>query len=126
MSMKRMFFAIFGEPPQQGHYEPLREKVKKSLRAARHWNGRAPARDEFAAWRDDPTTRFVFAALAFAEAEQKDAWFEASWAKGEANALLLTELRTRADAYAALLETDYEGFCDWLGVEPENEVEQAA
>lgn len=79
----------------------------------------APSRDEFAAWRDDPTTLFVFAALRAAAAEQKQAWDEVSWHGGEANAPLLTELRTRADAYEALEAGGYDAFCEWAGVVPE-------
>ncbi len=79
----------------------------------------APGREEFAAWRDDPVTLFVFAALRNAAAEQKQAWDDVAWHGGEANEKLLTELRTRADAYESLDAGDYEDFCAWAGVEPE-------
>lgn len=86
----------------------------------------APSREEFATWRDDPITLFVFAALRAAAAEQKAAWDEVAWHGGEANTQLLTELRTRADAYEALEVGDYEAFCDWAGVAPEPEGNNAA
>lgn len=79
----------------------------------------APTREAFRAWRSDPTTRFAFAALDRAADMQAQAWVDASWSGGQANPLLLAELRTRADAYKSLSEADYEGFCEWLGVEPE-------
>lgn len=79
----------------------------------------APGRDDFVTWRDNAVTLFVFAALRNAAAEQKTAWDDVSWHGGEADPLLLTELRTRADAYEALEGGDYEAFCEWAGVEPE-------
>lgn len=80
---------------------------------------RAPAREEFAAWRDDPVTQFVFAALRAAQANQKAAWDEMSWVAGEADEMALCEYRTRADAYAGMEDADYDGFCEWAGVEPQ-------
>lgn len=80
---------------------------------------KAPDRETFATWQDHPVTAFVFAALRNAAAEQKAAWDDASWHAGEADQRLLTELRTRADAYDALGAADYEAFCEWAGVEPE-------
>jgi hypothetical protein len=44
-----------------------------------------------------------------------------SWAKGEADPELLIELRTRADAYLALVETEYEQWCEALGEPPQDE-----
>lgn len=81
----------------------------------------APSRDEFRAWRDDPTTQFVFAALRAAQANQKAAWDELSWVRGEADEIALCEYRTRADAYAGIEEADYEAFCEWAGVQPEGQ-----
>jgi len=83
------------------------------------WAGYAPSREEFAAWRADPATLFAFAALEAAAEAQKAVWDTESWGRCQANPLLLMELRTRADAYRAMQEADYEGFCEWLGVEPE-------
>ena len=79
----------------------------------------APDRETFATWLDHPVTLFAFAALRNAAAEQKAAWDDASWHAGEADQRLLTELRTRADAYDALGAADYEAFCAWAGVDPE-------
>lgn len=81
---------------------------------------RAPAisEEEFAAWHDDPVTRWVIAACRKAAEENKEAWVEASWGGGNADPLLLNELRTRADAYQALSETTYFG---WVRTHGENE-----
>ena len=92
-------------------------QVKPRLAVAK----RAPAREEFRSWRNDPTTQFVFAALRAAQANQKAAWEELSWVGGDADELALIEFRTRADAYAGLEEADYEGFCEWAGVDPQPE-----
>lgn len=77
-----------------------------------------PSAEEFARWRDDDVTRWVFKALETIAAENKAAWDSASWDHGQANPLLLLELRTRADTFRALAETPYEGFCETLGEEP--------
>lgn len=79
----------------------------------------APSREEWAAWRDDPTTLFILAALRNAAAAQKEAWDADSWHTGQANDRLLIELRTRADAYESIETADYEAFCEWAGVDPE-------
>lgn len=77
-----------------------------------------PTREDFARWKDDFVTRYIFRALEIAFDDQKRAWTDASWINGHANPLLLQELRTRADAYASLSDTSYEG---WL--EMNNDVE---
>ncbi len=74
--------------------------------------------DDFARWRDDNVTQFVFAAVAAGAKQQQDAWLETSWGMGTAKPELLRELRTRADAYYALIDTTYEGWCENNGVEP--------
>ena len=91
--------------------EPAPEKPSRPrIAAVVH----VPTSEEFDAWRAEPVTQFVFAALRAAQDAQRDQWQAASWVRGEADELLLTELRTRADAYAGLEETDYDGFCGWL------------
>ena len=97
-----------------GRAEPLRSGITVPRRSYP-----TPSRDAFRAWRDDPVTQFAFAALREASDAQSVAWAEASWDGGNADEKLLLELRTRADAYKSLEEADYEGFCEWLGVEPE-------
>ena len=78
----------------------------------------APSEDEFDAWKDDPVTQFVLGALAVAADEQKDEWVKATWGTGEANPILLHELRTRADAYRVIADSDYTAFCETLGLDP--------
>lgn len=52
---------------------------------------------------------------------QEAAWRDASWVNGMANPNLLKELRTRADAYRALAELNYDGVCEALGEQPVEE-----
>lgn len=80
---------------------------------------RAPSRDAFATWRDNPVTQFVFAAMSAAQRAQQEMWTDASWRSGNVDHGALIELRARADAYAALEEASYEAFCEWAGVDPE-------
>jgi hypothetical protein len=77
----------------------------------------APSAEEFARWRDDSVTRWVFWALESMAAENKAAWDKASWEMGQCNPLLLAELRTRADAYQAMAGASYEGLCETNGDE---------
>lgn len=81
--------------------------------------GKAPTREDFTRWLDDPITIFVFEALSTAADAQQKAWNEVSWDGGSCDAELLVELRTRADAYKSLQEGTYEAFCEWLEVDPE-------
>lgn len=75
-------------------------------------------REEFDAWRDHPVTRFVMAAVMRAAVEQQAEWMDVTWTQGRfASERLQVELMTRADAYRALVETDYEGWCEWMGTE---------
>jgi hypothetical protein len=78
----------------------------------------APHSEDFARWRDDRVTRWVFAALATNADECREAWERASWTNGQANPLLLIELRTRADALRSLVDGSYDDFCGMNGDEP--------
>lgn len=44
-----------------------------------------------------------------------------SWEGNSPDPLALAELRSRADAYAAIHETTYERWCEVAGIEPEKE-----
>lgn len=77
-----------------------------------------PSAEEFSRWRDDPVTRWIFAAIAKGAEQNRDQWMQMSWEAGEANPLALTELRTRADAYRALTDTPYDGWCETHGESP--------
>lgn len=70
----------------------------------------AISEEEFIAWRDDPVTQWVMAACVKGAEIQKAGWIAASWEGGDANIDLLIECRTRADAYRALVETDFIGW----------------
>jgi hypothetical protein len=78
----------------------------------------APHAEAFKAWKDDPVTRFVLSACAKASGECKAEWDRISWAGGKCDQVSLIVLRERADAYRALAETEYEGWCETMGVEP--------
>jgi hypothetical protein len=80
----------------------------------------APSRDEFEAWRDDMTTKFVMAALLRNANECRDEWLRLSWEGGEADQRKLDGLRERSDALLGFT-ADYEAFCETLGLEPEPE-----
>lgn len=85
-----------------------------------------PSRDDFARWRDDHVTKWVLAALEADARAQKATWDDASWnrAAWDPNGVsrdLLIELRTRADAYRAMAELNYEGVCEALGDKPRDE-----
>lgn len=80
-----------------------------------------PSREDFDRWLDNSVSRWVMRALTAAAEANKAAWIEASWGGGGCSKELLAELRTRADAYRALPETTYEGFCDMLGEQPNDE-----
>lgn len=78
-------------------------------------------KEAFQAWAESPATRWVFRAVERASELQKEEWDRVSWQQGQADPILLTELRTRADAYKGLIETPYERFCELLGEEPKEE-----
>lgn len=51
----------------------------------------------------------------------EEEWRKVSWEGGEADPRLLIELRTRSDAYLAIEEATYEGFCERAGIDPVSE-----
>lgn len=119
----RKYFPL--EPLWADEYRAThRERIKRqpTLTLVRH----APAREEFKAWRDDPTALFAFAALRQAAEAQQQLWLEKTWGSGIADQNFLTELRARADAYEAIEAATYEAFCEWVGVEPEPLPDEAA
>jgi hypothetical protein len=130
MRFKEYFRGIFSEPerpeapewPEWVEFKPgVHEAVgreiagKPRLATVRS----APSREEFAAWRDHPVTQFVFAAYREQIATCEQSWLAQSWEGGTADQETLNELKARADTYAALEESDYEAFCEAVGVEPE-------
>lgn len=69
-----------------------------------------PTEEEYAAWRDNPVTMWVMRACALAADENRRDWQDKTWISGVADPAHLLETRTRADAYRALHETEYEGW----------------
>lgn len=112
------FFDWFSDP----FVEPERPAIGPRLHAIPH---QAPSRDAFEAWRDDPTTMFVMAALLRNAEECREEWLRKSWHTGEADQTTLVGLRERADALLGFT-ADYEAFCSTLGLDPEPEEEAAA
>lgn len=55
------------------------------------------SKDDFDAWRANPITQAVFAWAQDHAAKAKERWDAASWEGGEADPVLLSELRTRAE-----------------------------
>lgn len=81
----------------------------------------APNLEEFQAWRDNPVTAWVMKGCQKAAQANKEHWVQKSWFGNNADPLLLKECSTRADAYAALVETTYEGWCEVNEDNPEIE-----
>lgn len=122
MSLSDWFYRAFLQPPEG----TLSKEIHVSngdiiLRGPSY----APPRDEFAAWRNDPTTRFVMAALRRNADECKEAWLADSWGRGTADQRTLDVLRERSDALLGFTSS-YEAFCETLGLAPEPEQENAA
>ena len=119
MSLAKWFRDAFGGEERDGHGEQspaCNNPARPRLAAVRI----APTRDEFAAWRNDATTRFVMAALNRNADECRDAWMSASWEGGIADQRKLDGLRERSDALLGFT-ADYEAFCETLGLEPQPE-----
>lgn len=80
---------------------------------------RAPfSREDWEAWRDSPMAQWLFRATAEFSQTLKAEWVALSWGQGKADPLVLCELRTRADAYEALVAMDYDRLCELHGVAP--------
>ena len=78
-------------------------------------SGYIPDPQDFAAWMQHPTTRFVARAFEVLAAEQRAEWVRKTWdAGGDPDPLLHKELTTRADAFRALYEGRYEDFVMWV------------
>lgn len=83
-------------------------------------------RDEFDAWRVNPVTRWVFAAIENARQQEKAEWLRISWdgapPDGKTSPAALIELRTRYDALGELIENGFENWSEWNGeLEPERD-----
>ena len=78
----------------------------------------APSRDEFAAWRDHPVTRFVMAGVSVAAEAQRNTWMEASWSHGALSEITRERLMTRADAYLGFTTLTVEDAYALNGLEP--------
>ena len=79
----------------------------------------APTEEEFKAWRDDPVTVYVRKAYERMADEQKEAWINWSWEGDNTDPIALARLKTRADAYRSMSESDLSDFASLF--EPEAE-----
>lgn len=77
-----------------------------------------PSSEDFQAWRTHPVSQWVMEILRASATSHEAEWRKVSWEGGKADPLLLLELKTRADAYLAIEETTYEGWCASAGVDP--------
>ena len=69
-----------------------------------------PHDEDFAAWCAHPVTKFVAICFERAAEKNRELWEELSWAQGTADPEKLLELRTRADAYLAFIQTTKESY----------------
>ena len=65
-------------------------------------------KEEFEAWKDNPITREVDRALVLWADKLKSDWMQRSWEEGSADALLLADLRARAEQCADLVDLNFE------------------
>lgn len=82
-------------------------------------------RDEFDAWRVHPVTRWVFAGIERARAQERAEWVRISWDNappdGKTSPTALIELRTRYDALGEVIENDFETWSNWNDQQPERD-----
>lgn len=71
--------------------------------------------EDFAEWFAHPVTEAVLRLLDGFASEQQAEWLRQSWGGGLADQTLLTELRTRADAYRAIAELTPERLAELSG-----------
>jgi hypothetical protein len=122
MSLKSLLSDIFAPEPvdtfwtEEDRTAHRARITKPRLVAVR----RAPSREDFAAWRDEPTTQFVMAALARNAEECRDEWMATSWKGGIADQRQLDALRERSDALLGFT-ADYDAFCETLNLTPDEE-----
>lgn len=74
-------------------------------------------REDFDAWRREPVTQVIFAALAKARDREKAEWIRQSWDAGHCDPLVLAELRAKAEAFEDLLSNSYEIWMEWSEAE---------
>jgi hypothetical protein len=122
MGLADWFRETFANDDPSLSFGALQEAYQNGLMAAQPRLAlvrNAPSREEWAAWRDDPTTLFVMAAMRGVAEAQKRSWDSIAWHGGKADPIALTEFRTRADAYESIESATYENMCAWADVDPE-------
>jgi hypothetical protein len=132
MGLADWFRATFPPEPYFDHFDgPPRQQFDAAGTDLRRLQPRlatvreAPSREEWAAWRDDPTTLFVMAALKRNAEECQEQWARSSWEGGKADQRMLDGLRERSDALLGFTG-NYDAFCETLGLEPDPIPEEEA
>lgn len=69
-----------------------------------------PSEEEYTVWREDPVTRWVLLLCRKTAHQAFEAWSQGAWQSATADEKELIRDRTRADAYLALEQTDYDGW----------------
>ena len=77
--------------------------------------------EDFEQWRAHPVTEAVTRALVMLAERNKARWIELSWGGGQADPLVLAELRARAEGALDLSELTVEELNEVLDEEPSKE-----
>ena len=73
--------------------------------------------DDFSAWRENPVTEAVFAALKTKADEAKSNWLTASWDNGNIDPLVLADLRASAESWQYVIDIDHKEVEQILDIE---------
>ena len=76
--------------------------------------------EEFARWRESPTTEWFMAQLKAGAEQKKQAWITESWIGGKCDPLVLHAHRERADAYINVTELTLD---DLIAIQTASEAE---
>ena len=68
--------------------------------------------EDFSLWLDHPVTTHVFKQFGKIADQARQAWLSASWEHGQADPILLADLRARAEVVNDLITVSYEDIDD--------------
>ncbi len=69
-------------------------------------------KEDFDTWRDNPITQEVFRHVTAIAERAKEKWLSVSWAGGNADPLMLADLRARAEIAGELASLEFEDIED--------------
>lgn len=78
-------------------------------------------KDDFEQWRAHPVTEAVSKALVMLAERNKQKWIDASWSGGQADPVVLAELKARAQMAQDLSELAFEELREVLDDEPKRD-----